>query len=109
MQSGSHELFKLNSMLPARRPRLRMIEWLIAVMFIITLLIASGVFFQVSNAADSRLKPHTVVLAKSRAIAPGTIGPLHSNADMVVAKLELPALKPHSSGGMVDVSCELKP
>jgi hypothetical protein len=86
-----------------------MIEWLIAVMFIVTLLIASGVFFQVSNAADNRLQARSSGLLKSDAVAPGTIGTMHSSADMVVAKLELPAIKPHLSGGMEDTSCELKP
>ena len=112
MQSGSSDLFKMNSLSSARRSGLRLIEWLIAVMFIVTLLIASGVFFQVSNAADNRVHTNSAGLAKSTYIAPGTIGTMQKNSantDMVVAKNELPALKRYAPGSMEDTSCELKP
>lgn len=112
MQSGSSDLFKMNSLSPARRSGLRLIEWLIAVMFIVTLLIASGVFFQVSNAADNRVHTNSAGLAKSINIAPGTIGTMRSNmdnTDTVVAKNELPSFKRYVSGGVEDSSCELKP
>ncbi|KPJ92773.1 MAG: hypothetical protein AMJ55_09285 [Gammaproteobacteria bacterium SG8_15] len=112
MQSGSSDLFKMNSLSSARRSGLRLIEWLIAVMFIVTLLIASGVFFQVSKAADNRVHANSAGLAKSTNIAPGTIGAMlnsTANTDMVVAKNELPTLKPYTPGSMEDNSCELKP
>ena len=102
MQSGSPDLFKLNSPLPVRHSRLRLIEWLIAVMFIVTLLIGSGVFFQVSNAADNRLRVQSAKKLKSSAIAPGTIGM------MSVVKNESKQLKPGLVNAMDDTSCELK-
>jgi Na+(H+)/acetate symporter ActP len=112
MQSGSSDLFKMSSVSPARRSGLRLIEWLIAVMFIVTLLIASGVFFKVSNAADNRVQANSAGLAKSTSIAPGTIGTMQNNTDnpdIVVAKNELPTLKRYTPGSMDDTSCELKP
>ena len=109
MQSGSSDLFKMSSVSPARRSGLRLIEWLIAVMFIVTLLIASGVFFKVSNAADNRVQANSAGLAKSTSIAPGTIGTMQDNPDIVVAKNVLPTLKRYTPGSMDDTSCELKP
>lgn len=112
MQSGSSDLFKMNSISPARRSGLRLIEWLIAAMFIVTLLIASGVFFQVSNAADNRVHANSAGMSKLTNIAPGTIGAMRNNTantDMVVAKNELPTLKRYTPGSMDDTSCELKP
>jgi hypothetical protein len=112
MQSGSSDLFKMNSLSPARRSGVRLIEWLIAVMFIVTLLIASGVFFQVSNAANNRVHANSAGMAKSINIAPGTIGTMRNNmanTDTVVAKNELPTLKRYMPGSMEDTSCELKP
>jgi len=106
MQSDTPELFKLKSLSPARSPSLRLIEWLIAAMFIVTLLFASGVFFQVSNAADKRLKIH----ATSNTIAPGTIGAMkHKSYDSVVAIKQDSMAKVHLAGSMDDTSCELAP
>lgn len=103
MRSDAPEFFKLNSMSPAQRPRLRLIEWLIAVLFIVTLLFASGVFFQVSNAADKRVQTHVA----SNSIAPGTIGPMNDHT--VVAMKETSKSKPRLASGMNDTSCELQP
>ncbi|WP_455222808.1 hypothetical protein [Kaarinaea lacus] len=103
MQSDAPELFKLNSLSPAQRPRLRLIEWLIAVMFIVTLLFASGVFIRVSNAADSRVQMH----AASNSIAPGTIGTMSHNT--VMAMKETSMSKPRLASSLDDTSCELKP
>jgi len=106
MQSDAPELFKLKSLYPARSPRLRLIEWLIAVMFIVTLLFASGVFFQVSNAADKRVQAHV----QSNAIAPGTIGAMnHNNHNTIVAMKQDSMPKAHMAGYREDTSCELEP
>ena len=109
MQSDAPELFKLKSLSPARSPRLRLIEWLIAAMFIVTLLFASGVFFQVSNAADKRVQIHAV----SNTIAPGTIGAMNHdahNAHKTVVAMEQNSIpKARLAGSMDDTSCELTP
>jgi uncharacterized ion transporter superfamily protein YfcC len=107
MRSGCPDLFKLNSVSPVRRSRLSVIEWLIAVMFIITLLISSGVFFKVSNAADNRAQAHVSKPEKPESVAPGTIGAMNSNVKVAKADSKSPIKSLAKS--MDGVSCELIP
>ncbi|MCI0505491.1 MAG: hypothetical protein L0Z73_05210 [Gammaproteobacteria bacterium] len=107
MQSGSSDLFKLNSVSSVRHSGLGAIEWLIAVMFIITLLISSGVFFKVSNAADNRIQAQVSKPEKTKSVALGTIGAMNSNMKKVKADSEL--LLKKLAKNMDGASCELIP
>ena len=71
MQPESFDLFRPKTVLPVRRSRTRIIERLIAAVFLITLLISSGVFLKASNAADSRVQENK---HGHQSIAPGTLG-----------------------------------
>jgi len=102
MQSDSFDLFRSKSVLPVRRSRIRVIEWLIAAMFVITLLISSGVFLKVSNAADYRVQERGHRSQNVQAIMPGTLG-------TITTKKNIPHLPVQSlSDDMDDNSCELK-
>ena len=71
MQSESFDLFRPKTALPVRRSRTHLIERLIAAVFLITLLISSGVFLKASNAADGRVQANK---HRYQSIAPGTLG-----------------------------------
>ena len=85
-----------------KRSRTRTIEWLIAVMFIVTLLIGSGVFLKVSNAADYRVNGKGLPQDNVQRISPGTLGTIVVNNKLQ----QLPARQLMEDE--TDSSCELK-
>jgi len=102
MRSDSFDFYTFSSKFPARRPRIRVIEWLIAAVFLITLLISSGVFLKVSNAADNRAQGKERHDSNVQIIVPGTLG-------IIATKNKNPHLSLRSlSEDMDDNSCELK-
>ena len=103
MSSESFGLFKSSHNLQEPRTRLRWIEWLIAIIFFITLLIASGIFIEASNAADIRFKNSKALVLDPNAVIPGTIRGNESTISPV--QLQVPRI----SEEMDDNSCELKP
>jgi len=99
MQSESFDLYRPKTVLPVRRSRTRIIERLIATVFLITLLISSGVFLKASNAADSRVQTNK---HHYQSIAPGTLG-----TTGIKKKLDQFHVQ-QISDAMDDDSCELK-
>lgn len=102
MRSNSCDFYTFSSKFPARRSRIRVFEWLIAAVFIITLLIGSGVFLKVSNAADNRVEKKDSIKQNTQSLVPGTLGAM-------TAKQKLQHLPVQSfSEDVDDNSCELK-
>lgn len=102
MRSDSFDFYTFSSKFPARRSRTRVIEWLIAAVFAITLLISSGVFLKVSNAADNRVQKKEQHNKNVQTIVPGTLGTL--TAKKKILQLPLQDL----SEDMDNNSCELR-
>ena len=103
MSSDSFDYFKSSHGAHMSRSRLRWIEWLIAILFMVTLLIASGVFIEVSKAADVRTRSSKDMVLDPQAVIPGTI---HSEKPV---RKSSPARLPNIGTEMDDNSCELKP
>ena len=102
MQSDSFDFYTFSSEFPKRRSRIRVIEWLIAAVFLITLLISSGIFLKVSNAADNRAQGKEGYYQNVQTIVPGTLG-------IIAMKNKKPHLPLQSlSEDVGDNSCELK-
>ncbi|HEY5603982.1 MAG TPA: hypothetical protein VIM41_12820 [Gammaproteobacteria bacterium] len=107
MLLGSSELLNLNSIAPVRRSRLCVVEWSIAALFILTLLLSSGVFFKASKVADKRVQVQASKSEKSRSAAPGTLGAISSNAQLIKSDTLLPIKSLAKS--VEGISCELIP
>lgn len=65
--SKSPDLFQNN------RSKVRWMEWLIAILFVVTLLIGSGIFIKASNAADLKTKQHRELLHSEITTIPGSM------------------------------------
>jgi len=102
MSSESFGLFKTTHSSLVPQARLRWIEWLITVLFIVTLLIGSGIFIEASNAADAKYKNSKPMVLDPKAVIPGTIHKEQPGSH----QSRLPAL--NKSNDMEDDSCELK-
>ena len=55
------------------RSKVRWMEWVIAVLFVVTLLIGSGIFIKASNAADLKKKQHGELLHSEIDTIPGSM------------------------------------
>lgn len=102
MKSESCDFYTFSTKFTTKRSRVRVIEWLIAAVFAFTLLISSGVFLKVSNAADSRVQEKERHNRNFQTIVPGTLGVIAKKKQ--VSRLPLQNLTEE----MDDNSCELK-
>lgn len=105
MQSESFGLFHSKNLAQPRRSSMRRVEWFIAILFIVVLIIASGIFFKASNAAGLNAKTASAIVADSAALIPGT---MHHN-EGAAPKTGIPQVASHMLSAVEDDSCELKP
>ena len=108
MSLESFSLFKSPHKPQLPQARMRWIEWFIAVLFVITLLIGSGIFIEASNAADLKYKNHSELVLDPHAVVPGTMRDYHISQKQVAQK-QYKSLTNNSPYEVEDNSCELKP
>ena len=104
MQSDSFGLFHSKNLAQPRRASMRHIEWLITILFIVVLIIVSGIFFNASNAAGLNAKQGREIASDPAALIPGT---LHYSA--ATKNPEIQQVASRMLSAIEDDSCELKP
>ena len=114
MSLESSSLFKSPHNPQLSQSRMRWVEWLIAVLFVITLLIGSGIFIEASNAADVKIKNHNELILNPHAVVPGTMRNYDVSQDQDISQNQVvhkkyQSLANNSSYEVEDNSCELKP
>ena len=92
------EFFRSPSQFQNNRNKTRWMEWFIAILFVVTLLIGSGVFVKASNAADLKIQQHGKLAYRELETVPGA---------MRVLKAQEPKSSPVVYMESED-SCELK-
>ena len=103
MKLQSLGIFKSNQLFQKDRSKLRWMEWLIAIFFIVTLLIGSGIFVKASNAADLKVKNYHSFSLNKYATIPGAMHAIYQTAKTPVAQAAM------LTSVEDDDSCELKP
>jgi hypothetical protein len=102
MKLHSSSLSRSSGFFHNNRNKLRWMEWLIAVLFIVSLLIGSGIFIKASNAANLKIESHTGLSYGEISTIPGSMRLLTDKPDEQAAQ----------SSAVIyvesDDSCELK-
>ena len=73
-------------MLQNNRNRLRWTEWLIAILFVVSLLVGSGIFVKASNAANLKSRNYSGLSYSDVNTIPGPIRTVKSDIQSVSAK-----------------------
>lgn len=73
MKSHPSDISRSSSLFNNNRNKLRRVEWFIAILFILSLLVGSGVFVKASNAANMKTKPYDKLLLKDVSTIPGSM------------------------------------
>lgn len=102
MKIHSSGFFRSSSLFHNNRSKLRWMEWLIAVLFIVSLLIGSGIFIKASNAANLKTEPHAGLSYGEISTIPGSMRLLAEKQNQQVGN------SPTVIYVESDDSCELK-
>ena len=73
MKSYSSDFSRSSSLSSGNRSKMRRVEWFITVIFVLSLLIGSGVVIKASNAANLKTRPYHDLSLKELETIPGSM------------------------------------
>ena len=102
MKLQSSDSFKCSHLFHNNRSKLRRMEWFIAVFFVVSLLIGSGVFIKSSNASNLKVKNNSGISLSDSGIIPGSMRTSYTSDDPETDERSV------TQSFENDTSCELK-
>jgi len=102
MKLESSNSFRSSHLFHNNRNKLRRIEWFIAIFFIVSLMIGSGIFIKASNASNLKAKNYPNFSDSGSGIIPGSMRTNYTSGDQPVEQRSAVQFADD------DTSCELK-